>query len=108
MPRQLERVPAGTKFDFELVYNVETENGEVGEDLNNVFELLSILEDDFLGGHGSRGYGRIRFENPVVRAKKIEYYSAPPEDRDQYCAETSGKSIDECKAGLNNILALFS
>ena len=61
-PRQFERVPAGSKFDFELVYTVEDKEQAV-KDLQNIAIALAILEDDALGGHGSRGYGKIRLEN---------------------------------------------
>jgi CRISPR-associated protein Csm3 len=61
-PRQLERVPAGAKFHFEVVYTVENET-QAMEDLENLAIALAILEDDALGGHGSRGYGKVRFEN---------------------------------------------
>jgi len=61
-PRQLERVPAGSKFQFELVYTVEDES-QVIEDLQNIAITLAILEDDALGGHGSRGYGKVSFQN---------------------------------------------
>lgn len=59
-PRQLERVPAGAKFGFELVYTVENPE-QAGEDIQNLAIALAILEDDALGGHGSRGYGKVRF-----------------------------------------------
>ncbi len=61
-PRQLERVPAGSEFKFELVYTVENAE-QAAEDLKNLAIALAILEDDALGGHGSRGYGKIRFQN---------------------------------------------
>ena len=61
-PRQLERVPAGSEFDFKVVYNVEKiENFK--EDMENILLMMDILEDDYLGGHGTRGYGRIKFKN---------------------------------------------
>jgi CRISPR-associated protein Csm3 len=61
-PRQIERVPAGSLFNFELVYTVENVD-QVQEDLKNIALALAILEDDALGGHGSRGYGKIVFQN---------------------------------------------
>ena len=61
-PRQLERVPAGSKFNFELVYTVENAEQAV-KDLENIAIALAFLEDDALGGNGSRGYGKVRFEN---------------------------------------------
>ena len=61
-PRQLERVPAGAAFNFELVYNVEDYTQAV-EDFQNLTVALTILEDDSLGGHGSRGYGKVKFKD---------------------------------------------
>ena len=58
-PRQQERVPAGSEFDFKLVYNVE-KTDEFEED---ILLTMEVLEDDYLGGHGTRGYGRIKFKN---------------------------------------------
>lgn len=61
-PRQFERVPAGSIFEFELVYTVE-DSQQVVEDLQNIAIALAILEDDALGGHGSRGYGKVQFKS---------------------------------------------
>jgi CRISPR-associated protein Csm3 len=59
-PRTLERVPAGSVFRSRLSYNVE-DLTHVREDLDYVLAALSWLEDDYIGGNGSRGYGRLRF-----------------------------------------------
>lgn len=72
-PRQLERVPAGAKFYFEMTYTVENE-AQALEDLKNVAIALAILEDDALGGHGSRGYGKVRFENFEFYYRGVEQY----------------------------------
>lgn len=61
-PRQIERVPAGSLFNFELVYTVENAD-QVQEDIKNLALAIAILEDDALGGHGSRGYGKIEFQD---------------------------------------------
>lgn len=62
-PRQMERVPIGAKFGFELVYNYYEEGDETAEKLKrhlkNIFAALQLLEDDFIGGQGSRGYGQV-------------------------------------------------
>ena len=71
-PRQQERVPAGSEFDFRLIYNIEnTENmeEEVKCDFENILLMLELLEDDYLGGHGTRGYGRVQFENLKLTEK---------------------------------------
>lgn len=65
-PRQIERVPAGTIFDFKLVYNVENKD-ELIEDMQTLADGLKLLQADYLGGHGSRGYGRVSFEDLNVK-----------------------------------------
>ncbi len=61
-PRQIERVPAGAKFVFQLVYTVIDET-ELEEDLKTLRTGIKLLELDYLGGHGTRGYGRVAIEN---------------------------------------------
>lgn len=61
MPRQIERVPAGTVFDLKLIYNIENEE-EFEQDMTNLFEAIALLEHDYIGGHGTRGYGRIKID----------------------------------------------
>lgn len=59
-PRQLERVPAGAIFNAEFVINVWDDDNE--EDLLALFKKgVCLLENDYLGGSGSRGYGQIKF-----------------------------------------------
>ncbi|KAB8331444.1 type III-A CRISPR-associated RAMP protein Csm3 [Scytonema tolypothrichoides VB-61278] len=72
-PRQVERVPAGSKFQFELIYTVE-DAAQAIEDLQNIAIALAILEDDALGGHGSRGYGKVRFQNFEFSYRSLEQY----------------------------------
>lgn len=78
IPRQIERVPAGTDFAFKLVYNIENEN-EIEEDFATLSAALMMLQMDYLGGHGSRGYGRVAFSNFSVRYaglnKNLEEYA---------------------------------
>jgi len=63
--RQIERVPAGAIFrPAELIFNVYEEGDK--DLLQHVFVALELLEDDYLGGMGSRGYGKVRFENIKV------------------------------------------
>jgi CRISPR-associated protein Csm3 len=72
-PRQLERVPASAVFEFELVYTVENPEQAV-KDLQNLAIALAILEDDALGGHGSRGYGKVAFEEFKLFYRDLDYY----------------------------------
>lgn len=58
-PRFTERVVAGLTFDFAIT--IKEMEGD--EDLRALLlEGLKLLEHDALGGSGSRGYGRVRFE----------------------------------------------
>lgn len=57
-PRQIERVIRGAEFPISLIYNAyDTETIE--EDFQLIAEGFQLLEYDYIGGHGSRGYGRI-------------------------------------------------
>lgn len=60
-PRFIERVPEGTEFDFLVTFKILDEKDE--ELFKYLLNGLKLLEMDALGGSGSRGYGRIRFEN---------------------------------------------
>ena len=58
--RQTERVPAGVKFDFDIRIKVLPEDNE--DELIAMLKTgLDLVADDYLGGSGSRGYGRVRF-----------------------------------------------
>jgi len=60
--RQTERVPAGVKFNVQFVINVWDEDGD-GENLLNLLKKgIRALELDYLGGSGSRGYGKVSFD----------------------------------------------
>ena len=59
-PRQTERVPAGAEFDAEFIINVWDDDDET--QLVKLLEKgISMLENDYLGGSGSRGYGQVKF-----------------------------------------------
>lgn len=67
-PRQTERVPADTAFDMRLDYRVisisANDNGAGDEGFFTwILYGLKLLEQDYLGGSGSRGYGRVRFNS---------------------------------------------
>lgn len=82
-PRQMERVPAGSVFGpAELVYSIYT-----GDDcdpvadvrrLASVVEGLALLEDDYLGGLGSRGSGKLKLKAIKVAVRSGQPYSAAP------------------------------
>lgn len=73
-PRQMERVPAGAVFGpAELVYSIYAGDGcDASRDIERlrvVVEGLQLLEDDYLGGLGARGSGKVRLQAIRVQAR---------------------------------------
>lgn len=67
-PRTFERVPAGAKFKLNMVLNIF--EGENEQDLKKTLnQAIQLLEDDYLGGHGSRGYGQVKFDELTEEIK---------------------------------------
>ncbi|AKD39563.1 TPA: type III-A CRISPR-associated RAMP protein Csm3 [Pasteurella multocida] len=75
-PRQTERVPAGAEFDFKLTMRQFEGDSEALLDL--LLKGLRLLELDSLGGSGSRGYGKVKFENLTVAGKPVELDAIDP------------------------------
>lgn len=78
-PRQIERVPAGAKFNVEFVINiVGNEPQEASANEKNFLSLfdsgIALLEDDYLGGSGTRGYGKVKFNLEKPKVKTAEEY----------------------------------
>lgn len=60
-PRFIERVPAGAVFEGEyIVQYLDTDQDNDFEEL--VKKGFKLLENNYLGGSGSRGYGKVEFE----------------------------------------------
>ena len=64
-PRQIERVVRGAEFGLKIVYDV-LEESELEADFKNIARAFKLLEMDYLGGHGTRGSGRVKIKNLVV------------------------------------------
>jgi CRISPR-associated protein Csm3 len=106
-PRTVERLPAGAELRFDLVLEVRaapeaspeglpaglsraleaqrasrTEANGWGrdEDLRWLVTGLALLQDDALGGHGSRGYGRVKIRlDPLALRTRDDYLQGRPE-----------------------------
>ena len=84
-PRQNERVPAEATFGpLEMVYSLYTldsdSEGSIDREIalfDAVLTGMELLEDDYLGGSGSRGSGKIAFRNLKVIFKSRRYYENP-------------------------------
>ncbi len=73
-PRSLERVPAGAVFGpAELVFGIY-EPADY-QRLKVVIDAMQLVEDDYLGGAGSRGSGKVCFTGITVVARQREDYS---------------------------------
>jgi CRISPR-associated protein Csm3 len=79
MPRQIERVPAGAEFELNMVLNVFTEDNE-NDQMKNLMRAIKLLQDDYLGGSGSRGYGQIEVVIENVAERTINYYLGETEE----------------------------
>lgn len=60
MPRQIERVVSGAKFGVVIGYDVDEH--DLWEDMQNLAKAMKLLQLDYLGGHGTRGSGRVSFD----------------------------------------------
>lgn len=79
-PRTLERVPAGVTFGpVELVFSVY--EAADYQRLKVVIDALQLVEDDYLGGSGSRGSGKVCFEEIKIYARSEKDYSQKVEYR---------------------------
>lgn len=74
-PRQIERVPAGAEFEFELVLTL-IEGDDHKHFLNLLFEGLRLVQADTLGGSGSRGYGQVKFCVTSLTQRTAEQYKS--------------------------------
>ncbi len=72
-PRSLERVPSGAEFEFSCILNV-FEGDNVQEYLDLLWTAFELLQDDYLGGSGSRGSGHVSIKILAVEEKTAEDY----------------------------------
>ena len=79
-PRSMERIPAGAILKgMELVFSVYTAADRTR--FGDVLTALQLVEDDYLGGQGSRGSGKVAFENLAVTLKTGANYAEITESR---------------------------
>ena len=64
-PRQLERVIRGAKFGLNLIYEYQ-DDVTMMQDFEILRNGLKLLQYDYLGGNGSRGYGKVTFHDLAV------------------------------------------
>lgn len=90
-PRQQERVPAGAVFGpFELAFSFyDDDPAEDAKRFGHLVEAMLLLEDDYLGGGGSRGSGHIAFTNLALEVRTADDYRNRRARRDAGVAAAS-------------------
>jgi CRISPR-associated protein Csm3 len=100
-PRTLERVPAGARFRIRMVVDVLCPEDSVLPAL--VVQGLRLLEDDTLGGGGSRGSGRVSFSALKLTWRGRDYYAAGAAEQ----SIVTGAGLSELQGKLTEIDALI-
>ena len=86
-PRQIERAIRGTKFALNIVYDMQNET-EAAPDMKLLAEAMQLLEFDYLGGHGSRGYGKVKISGIQLRP---------------VVGEVSDALLEQCRAAFKGV-----
>jgi len=87
-PRTLERVPAGARFRARFVMDVLCD--EDAPLLMRLLEGLRLLEDDALGGGGSRGSGRVSFSKLRLVWRGKDHYASGAAEKEIAAGDTLG------------------
>lgn len=113
-PRQMERVPAGALFGgddlllFSVFSKLEHESKvlidpkQERKRLRAVFLAMRLLEDDYLGASGTRGYGKVKFQNITVKWRPIGFYRDPQKNPEKKL--WSGDNLDEILTQFDEII----
>lgn len=86
-PRQIERVVRGAEFPLELIYETDTDE-KIMKDITILRDGFSLLQYDYIGGNGSRGYGKVKFNNLML---------------DVVIGTVSDNLLSECQTILNQL-----
>jgi len=90
-PRQIERAIKGIKYNMSLIYNIENDS-EIEEDFKLLMMAFKLLQYDYLGANGSRGYGRVDIKDLDVKALIVD-------EEDENCKNV----IESCKNILKEV-----
>lgn len=74
VPRTFERVPADAVFEVNMVLNIFEQEDEDSL-VKTLKSAMALLEDDYLGGNGSRGYGQVKFSDLKFESKSATSYA---------------------------------
>ncbi len=71
-PRFMERVRPFTEFDFECILTIYSKDNE-SLYKKTIEEGIKLLEHSYLGGSGTRGYGKVKI-NYEIEERDLNYY----------------------------------
>ncbi len=80
-PRTFERVPAEARFRLNMVLNIFDIDDEK-QLVNDTFAGLLLIENDYLGGCGSRGYGKVKFFIQEIKERTAGFYKFQEQEKD--------------------------
>jgi len=104
MPRQLERVPAGARFGLKMILNIweSDKDDDQKKFIAAIFDGLKLLQDDYLGGQGSRGSGRVKIHLNKLQERTFAHYQsgqAAVDRADAIPPELAAKPAEATHAG---------
>lgn len=73
-PMLVERIPPGLTFVFDVIVTIYEDDPE-DQLLQTLFQGLELLQDDYLGGRGSRGYGAVKLHITSIKVKDKDSYT---------------------------------
>jgi CRISPR-associated protein Csm3 len=104
-PRFFERVPKGAKFGLEIIINIfsssdEREKRSDNEEafIDGAFTALKLVQDDYLGGGGSRGNGQIQLNITNMEQRTASYYTNSQTEEEKKASDMSSEIPEELKA----------
>lgn len=93
--RNIERVPKGSEFSFEIIFSKYSDDDEVN--VVKLLESIRLLEDNYLGGSGSRGFGQVVFKDITISKRNVEYYIEDSQENVIIENSTIKEAIDAVK-----------
>jgi len=100
-PRKVERVPAGVEFSGTMVFDLYKKGDE--ELFKLVLQGMKLLENNYLGGYGSRGSGKIKFTNITLKWRPKEYFLGKKEEKESKEYST----VDQLIKDIDELLKKF-
>ncbi len=100
-PRNMERVPAGSEFEGKIIIRIfQKEDKKL---LIFLLEGFRLLEDDYLGGGGSRGSGRVKFEDIKILFRNRKFYTGEEKEIEIFSGKFDEISSEKLQEILSNL-----